>query len=174
MSVSRSIVALAVLLLSCAEEASPQLIADCSTRACSRYRSELRSSFLTLRRPWGAEADAATWRFLLDERECTLTPTTGTTSSQPAGATVTCALRDEADDGTVPLFVGAEMVPGGFGRTFRIDTMARAVSHVRIERDAVLVDQFDHAPTPASGPSCESFGLDTHRERELPPIAEVP
>ena len=77
-------------------------------------------------------------------------------------------MQDQPDDKTVPLFVNAANGYDGFGRIFRVDTMGRAVSHVRIERDGVLVDEFDHVPTFTGSQTCGSFKYDLGGERELP------
>ena len=55
-----------------------------------------------------------------------------------------------------------------FGRNFRVDTMGRATSHVRVERDGVLVDELDHSPAFTGSQTCGSFQYDLGGERELP------
>jgi hypothetical protein len=160
---------LLLLAVACTEESSPALIADCSPYRC-RPADETSFSFVTLRRPWGPEADAATWRFLVDERVCTLSPAVPAPAPNggAAAVTISCALRDQPDDGHVPLFVNAATVRGGLGRLFRVETMARATSHVRIERDGVLVDEFDHVPVFTQASDCDGYRFDFGGERVLP------
>lgn len=167
MTARRLAVGLALLGLACAEPDPPILLEDCTSYTCLNQR-ETASSFLTLHRGWGPDADASTWRFVLDERQCTLTPVVASSAGESARVTVVCSLRGEADDGTIPLFVGAAMVAGGFGRVFRLETMARALSHVRVEREGVVVAEFDHAPQLTKTPECPLFAADFGSERELP------
>ena len=46
--------------------------------------------------------------------------------------------------------------------------MGRATSHVRVERDGVLVDELDHSPAFTGSQTCGSFQYDLGGERELP------
>ena len=146
---------------------SPPLVNDCSGWACRYQFGDPSFSFITLRRSWGPDADPATWRVSVDELTCTLTH--GASTGTPS-AVATCATDDQPDAPRVPLFVSAATTPEGFGRLLRIDTMGRAVSHVRVERDGVLVDAFDHRPTFTTTPECETFVYDMGGERELPPV----
>ena len=122
------------------------------------------ASFLTLRRTSPPEEDPGTWSFYLDELVCTLSPPHATGQIPPP----TCSIADQPDDGTVPLFVTAEIKATGFGRLFRIDTMGRTTSHIRIERDGIVVDELDHTPTFAPA-ICPQFKYDAGTERDLPP-----
>jgi hypothetical protein len=113
-------------------------------------------SFVTLHRTWGPDRDEASYRFVLDEQTCTLSK---------SGAV--CTVGDAPDDGSVPLFVSADVAPTGVGRMFRVDTFGRASAHLRIERDGVLVDEFDHVPTLTSQ-GCAAFVFDAEARRDLP------
>lgn len=152
---------IALAFIACEPEEDELL--RCPPVGCRRPEDHS-SSFLTLRRTSPPDDDRATYAFTVDELTCTLSPPDATGQIPPP----TCAVTGEPDDGTVPLFVTAEATANGFGRLFRIDTMGRAASHIRVERDGVVVDEFDHAPTFATA-SCAQFKFDAGGERSLPP-----
>lgn len=126
--------------------------------ACTNPK-EASFSLLTLRRAGGPDFDSASWRFVLDERECTLAP-----------GGIICSDPDQPREGRATLFVAAEITPGGLGRVFRLDTLARPTSHIRVERDGVLVDEFDHAPSFTRSSDCPGFHFDLVSERLLPSV----
>lgn len=154
-------IAMSIVVAACATEELPLL--RCEPTACLRP-DRFSASFLTLRRTSPPDDDPATYAFTVDELVCTLSPPDAAGQLPPP----TCAVTGEPDDGTVPLFVAAETTAKGFGRRFRVDTMGRAKSHIRIERNGVIVDEFDHTPTFATA-SCPQFKFDAGGERDLPP-----
>lgn len=154
--------AFSLLLLGCLPVEEPER-ETCPDGGCSDPGA-YSASFLTLRRTSPPDDDPATYAFTVDELVCTLSPPDATGQLPPP----TCAVTGEPDDGTVPLFVAAEATAKGFGRRFRVDTMGRAGSHIRIERNGVIVDEFDHTPTFATA-NCPQFKYDAGGERDLPP-----
>lgn len=150
------------LAVACTVE-SPPLETDCTT--CSPS-TENDFSFLTLHRSWGPDVDKAPWRFTVDELTCTLTP--ASTNADPAAVVATCSVTGQPDDATVPLFVNAHTTGGGFGRVFRVDTLGRTSSHIRVEREGVLIDELDHTPTFTTVGECGSLRYDLGGVRELP------
>ena len=150
-------------LLATACTAEEETVERCPPVGC-RDPASTNASFLTLRRTSPPDEDPATYAFYVDELVCTLFPPDAA-GNVPAPA---CSLADQPDDGTVPLFVTAEIGAKGFGRRFRVDTMGRVTSHIRIERDGVVIDELDHAPTFAPA-SCAQFKYDGGGERNLPP-----
>ena len=118
-------------------------------------------SLLTLRRSDGPAFDNATWTF-------TVSPTGGavlSTCSLSATA-VSCSDR-RVTDGTAPLNVTADITPAGLGRAFRIDTFGEPKATIRVERDGVLVEEFDYSPN-LTRTGCETFSFDFGGTHDLP------
>ena len=149
------------LVVACAVE-SPPITVECAS--CYDSTND-NFSFITFRRAWGNDVDEATWRFSVDELVCSLTHET--TQTESSALLVTCFVQDQPDDKSVPLFVNVANGYDGFGPIFRVDTMGRATSHVRVERDGVLADELDRSPTFTGSQTCGSFQYDLGGEREL-------
>ena len=104
------------------------------------------------RRSGGPDRDNASYRFTLDGEVCVV-----------AVAGIACT---DADGAPSRVFVAADVTEEGVGRTFRVDTLGRASSHLVIQRNEVTIDEVDHQPTLVR--PCGGFAFDRGQERVLP------
>jgi hypothetical protein len=93
--------------------------------------------------------DFGTWHFERDNQVCELSV-----------KAITCFVRGQEDDGSVPLFVSANIADTGIERRFVLDLTGHPNAHVRVYRDHQIVDDFDSAPTYKTDAACPDFRSD--------------
>jgi hypothetical protein len=147
-----ALLVLAAAMLACDEQPPP----PCSSTFTCTAALERAPAFLWVTRSGGAARDLATWRFERDEEVCEI-----------SSVGITCFRRGEPDDGTVPLFVAADVTEAGVDRRFRLDLTGRETTHLRVLRDGKLVDKVDFRPTFQADAFCPDFRSDFESERVI-------